>query len=420
MKCRYARVSAGGKSESLDARAWQLTKTGCTKAFDEVHVSGAKADRAQLRRLLDQFDAGGVPIVTRLDRLARSTRDLLNTLATVIAKKAGSRSPVDAWTDTTTSRSRFMLTALSAGSAALYVLVGLVFSVTWPLAALARPGTPNNVELVSPAPDTLRFYFTNTAAGDWLNDENVVFDFNLEQLSSVTAKFNDPNARQLDSRTLLNCQPADLPIPGSKQVESPTSCHDAMTWGSPAVIKSSPPGAPFGAAPDQNLAVWGNDLGPARYCARVRAREWNNGHPQEGLVSQDWSAWVCATVNALAALPGPRVAFTPARGTVPSTVTILETAYTPTPGVSLAVEKWDGKAWIPRPDIDQHWTPSRKSIATWETGIPAPSSITLLRYRVCLVASKERACSVPGQPAASLSQIPPGGQRLAVPLTKAP
>ena len=50
-------------------------------SFRDVHVSGAKADRAQLRRLLDQLEADDVLMVTRLDRLARSTRDLLNTLA---------------------------------------------------------------------------------------------------------------------------------------------------------------------------------------------------------------------------------------------------------------------------------------------------------------------------------------------------
>jgi DNA invertase Pin-like site-specific DNA recombinase len=44
-------------------------------------ASGAKPDRAQLRRLLDQFDAADVMMVTRLDRLARSTRDMLNMLA---------------------------------------------------------------------------------------------------------------------------------------------------------------------------------------------------------------------------------------------------------------------------------------------------------------------------------------------------
>jgi DNA invertase Pin-like site-specific DNA recombinase len=65
-------------------------------------ASGAKTDRTQLRRLLDQLDAGDVLTVTRLDRLARSTRDLLNTLAAITAKKAGFKSIGDTWADTTT------------------------------------------------------------------------------------------------------------------------------------------------------------------------------------------------------------------------------------------------------------------------------------------------------------------------------
>ena len=51
-------------------------------------------------------------MVTRLDRLARSTRDLLNLLATITGKKAGFRSLRDAWADTTTSHGRLMLTVL--------------------------------------------------------------------------------------------------------------------------------------------------------------------------------------------------------------------------------------------------------------------------------------------------------------------
>ena len=51
-------------------------------------------------------------MVTRLDRLARSPRDLLNTLATVTGRKAGFRSLGDAWADTTTSHGRLMLTVL--------------------------------------------------------------------------------------------------------------------------------------------------------------------------------------------------------------------------------------------------------------------------------------------------------------------
>jgi DNA invertase Pin-like site-specific DNA recombinase len=53
-------------------------------------------------RVLDQLAKGDVLMVTRLDRLARSTRDLLNTLAAITAKGAGFRSLHDAWADTTT------------------------------------------------------------------------------------------------------------------------------------------------------------------------------------------------------------------------------------------------------------------------------------------------------------------------------
>ena len=56
----------------------QLTKAGCKRVFRDVHVSGAKSNRAQLRRVIDQLNAGDVLMVTRLDRLARSTRDLSN------------------------------------------------------------------------------------------------------------------------------------------------------------------------------------------------------------------------------------------------------------------------------------------------------------------------------------------------------
>src|SRR5712675_1434563 len=103
----YARVSTDG--QSVTAQVTALKKHGAGKVFREV-ASGAKTDRAQLSRVLDQLDAGDVLMVTRLDRLARSTRDLLNTLAAITAKKAGFRSLGDAWADTTTSHGRLMLT----------------------------------------------------------------------------------------------------------------------------------------------------------------------------------------------------------------------------------------------------------------------------------------------------------------------
>jgi DNA invertase Pin-like site-specific DNA recombinase len=110
MKYGYARVSTGG--QSLDAQARQLTKAGCRRVFRET-ASGAKTDRAQLRRVIAALEPGDVLTVTRLDRLARSTRDLLNTLAAVTSKEAGFRSLADAWADTTTAHGRrLMLTVL--------------------------------------------------------------------------------------------------------------------------------------------------------------------------------------------------------------------------------------------------------------------------------------------------------------------
>jgi DNA invertase Pin-like site-specific DNA recombinase len=106
----YARVSTDG--QSVDAQVRQLTKAGCKKVFRET-ASGAKTDRTQLRKALDQLDAGDVLMVTRLDRLARSTRDLLNTLGTIADRKAGFRSIADTWADTTSAHGRLMLGGLA-------------------------------------------------------------------------------------------------------------------------------------------------------------------------------------------------------------------------------------------------------------------------------------------------------------------
>lgn len=105
----YARVSTDG--QSVAAQVAQLRAVGAEKVFREV-ASGAKTDRRQLRRALDQLDAGDVLMVTHLDRLARSTRDLLNTVEAITTKQAGFRSLADAWANTTTPHGRLMLTVL--------------------------------------------------------------------------------------------------------------------------------------------------------------------------------------------------------------------------------------------------------------------------------------------------------------------
>jgi DNA invertase Pin-like site-specific DNA recombinase len=105
----YTRVSTGSQSEAAQVAA--LKKHGAGKVFREV-TQGDKTDRAQLARLLRQLDAGDVLMVTRLDRLARSTRDLLNTLAVIGERKAGFRSLADTWADTTTPHGPLILTVL--------------------------------------------------------------------------------------------------------------------------------------------------------------------------------------------------------------------------------------------------------------------------------------------------------------------
>lgn len=105
----YARVSTDG--QTVAAQVGALTAAGAVRVFRET-ASGAKTDRAQLRKALTALEAGDVLMVTRLDRLARSTRDLLNTLATIADRKAGFRSLGDVWADTTTPHGRLMLTVL--------------------------------------------------------------------------------------------------------------------------------------------------------------------------------------------------------------------------------------------------------------------------------------------------------------------
>src|SRR5918993_4799690 len=105
----YTRVSTDGQSVAAQVAA--LQDAGAGKVWREV-ASGAQTDRAQLRRAIAALEPGDVLMVTRLDRLARSARDLLNTLATITGKGAGFRSLGDAWADTTTPHGRLMLTVL--------------------------------------------------------------------------------------------------------------------------------------------------------------------------------------------------------------------------------------------------------------------------------------------------------------------
>jgi DNA invertase Pin-like site-specific DNA recombinase len=105
----YARVSTDG--QTLDGQMAALKAAGCERVLKEK-ISGARADRQQLNRLLASLGEGDLVVVTRLDRLARSTRDLLNILAAIADRGAGFRSLGDNWADTSTSHGRLMLTVL--------------------------------------------------------------------------------------------------------------------------------------------------------------------------------------------------------------------------------------------------------------------------------------------------------------------
>lgn len=105
----YARVSTTG--QSLDAQRDQLTAVPCDQTFEEI-ISGARPDRPALRKALAALQEGDALIVARLDRLARSTRDLLDIVQAIDAKGARLRSLADPWADTTTPGGRLILTVL--------------------------------------------------------------------------------------------------------------------------------------------------------------------------------------------------------------------------------------------------------------------------------------------------------------------
>ena len=106
----YARVST--TEQTLDTQVAELTKAGCDKVYFEK-ISGANAaNRPELQKLLKKLTVGDVLVVVRLDRLARSTRDLLNLIDQLTKAGATFKSLKDGWADTTTAHGRLMLTVL--------------------------------------------------------------------------------------------------------------------------------------------------------------------------------------------------------------------------------------------------------------------------------------------------------------------
>lgn len=106
----YARVSTD--DQDLSCQRAELSAADCTRIFAEK-LTGTRLDRPELARMLDHLRPGDVVTVTRLDRLARNTRDLLEIAERIQGVGAGLRSLAEPWADTTTPAGRMVLTVFA-------------------------------------------------------------------------------------------------------------------------------------------------------------------------------------------------------------------------------------------------------------------------------------------------------------------
>jgi DNA invertase Pin-like site-specific DNA recombinase len=107
VKIGYARVST--QDQKLDLQLKSLKKAGCQKIFREK-VSGFTRQRPEFQRMLDQIRPGDIIVVWKLDRLARSTRDLLNTIETIDEAGSKFQSISEPWANTTTHAGKMIMT----------------------------------------------------------------------------------------------------------------------------------------------------------------------------------------------------------------------------------------------------------------------------------------------------------------------
>ena len=110
MKIGYARVSTDEQDLRLQLETQKSAH--CRRTYQEKK-SGARADRPELRRMIEQLREGDVVIVARLDRLARSTRDLLELAEVITAAGASLKSLGEPWADTTTPAGKMVLTVFA-------------------------------------------------------------------------------------------------------------------------------------------------------------------------------------------------------------------------------------------------------------------------------------------------------------------
>ncbi|MBZ0188465.1 MAG: recombinase family protein [Candidatus Obscuribacterales bacterium] len=107
MKIGYARVST--KEQSLDIQVKALKRAGCKLIYQEK-VSGVGRDRPEFQKMMEQIRKGDVLVIWRLDRLARSTRLLLDTIEQLKEKGASFKSLSESWADTTSATGKLVMT----------------------------------------------------------------------------------------------------------------------------------------------------------------------------------------------------------------------------------------------------------------------------------------------------------------------
>ena len=106
----YARVSSTG--QDLETQIADLRAAGAVHVYEEKMSGKSRDARQQLKLAIKRLGQGDVLLVTRLDRLARSSRDLLNIIGEISERRAEFRSLGDAWADTTTPHGKLMITVL--------------------------------------------------------------------------------------------------------------------------------------------------------------------------------------------------------------------------------------------------------------------------------------------------------------------
>lgn len=107
MTIGYARVSTSG--QNLDGQCDSLRQAGCERIYSEK-ISGAKAQRPELGRLLDALREGDTVVITELTRLGRSVKELFNIIERVHDAGASIKSLRETWLDTTTPQGNLLFT----------------------------------------------------------------------------------------------------------------------------------------------------------------------------------------------------------------------------------------------------------------------------------------------------------------------